>query len=378
MARILVTYVTAGAGHRRAAEAIVEALKQQQPALEVECLDVLSCTPAWFQHGYSWSYLFLVRHMSWVWKVSYRLFDIGAIYRFVRPLRRSWNLALAGRFTQRLRESAPDVIVATHFLPTDLCSAGKRAGWLQAALVVIVTDLHPHWFWISRQAEATVVATPESAVVGVRRGIPRDRLHVIGIPVGRAHGEATDRATLQQRLALQHSRTTVLVTSGGTTVGHFAAVVEALLSFERVLPSRLQLLVVCGTDEAMQRRLERIANDSVMPLRVFGFVETMAELMGASDLVVAKAGGLTVSEALAHGLPLILYHAIPGQEQMNALYVERHGAGVIASSASRVAEAVRRCLEEPLVLRQMQQAAKALGHPQAAEQIVSTVIQPLL
>ena len=112
-----------------------------------------------------------------------------------------------------------------------------------------------------------------------------------------------------------------------------------------------------------------------MPARVLGFVDTMAELMGASHLVVAKAGGLTISEALARGLPLILYHVIPGQEAFNARHVAQRGAAVIAPRPGDVARAVRSCVEDPGRLEGLARAARALGRPQAADRIAEEVIR---
>ncbi len=339
---------------------------------------MLDYTPRWFRQGYGWSYLLLVRHAPWVWMVSYELLEHGLIYRCVQPLRRWWNVRMTRRFLQMLRAAPPDAVLVTHFLPADVCSAAKRAGWLRAPLIAVVTDFHPHRFWIAPEPEAMVINTQEGAQVLTRRGVAPERIHIHGIPIARAFGTAMPRASLQERFGLHPDRRTVLVTSGGTTVGQFERVVESLTALEADLPGRMQLLVVCGEDEGARRRLSEYANTNRMPMQVFGFVDFMADLMAASDLVVAKAGGLTVSEALGRALPLVLYHVIPGQERMNAEYTARHGAAVIAYQPRAVAEAVRRFLEEPRHAAAMQAAARALSHPEAADRIVSEVLQPLL
>ena len=374
----MITYATAGAGHRRAAEALAQAVTSRFPNAHVQCVDVLDWTPRWFRSGYAWSYLFLVRRASWVWKISYHLLEHAAVYQCVQPLRRAWNLLMTRRFVRWLSADPPDTVVATHFLPADVCSAGKRSGWLPVPLVVVVTDLHPHRFWISPECDAMVVSTMEAAVILQRRGLTPERIHVIGIPIARAFSRPEDRGTLQARFRLQPGRLTVLVTSGGTTVGQFERVVRSLLSLEAVLPGRLQLLVVCGEDAQAHHRLSGCAASSAMPLTVFGFIDNMAEVMAASDLIVAKAGGLTVTEALGRGIPLILYHVIPGQERENARYLASHGAAIIAPRPADVAQAVRRCVEEPRVLDGLQQAAAALSRPHAAEAIVAQVVEPLL
>ena len=376
--RILITYATAGAGHRRAAEAIAQAAAAAYPTADVQCHDLLAHVPGLLRRAYPWSYYLLVRRLSLLWGLCFALLDTSVVYALVRPLRRAWNLLLARGFIRWLRAQPPDLVVATHFLPADVCGSGRRAGWLQAPLVVVVTDLHPHRFWLAPEADAVVVATSETARTCERRGVPSDRLHVLGIPIAGAFHAPVDRASLRQRLGLALDRHTILVTSGGTTVGPFEAVVRALMDIERTHPGRLQLLVVCGENTRAAQRLHQQAQAGAMPVRVFGFVDNMRELMGASDVVVAKAGGLTVMEVLGLGLPLVLYHAIPGQEGFNAQYVVRHGAAVIARTPREVVRAIERSFEDPQGAARMREAAAALSRPNAAEAIVSHVIGPLL
>ncbi|MBI4343598.1 MAG: glycosyltransferase [Candidatus Omnitrophica bacterium] len=372
------TYVTAGTGHRRAAEAVAQALQARWPGAAVECLDALHDTPAWFDRGYGWAYLFLVRHCAWLWRITYACSDWGPLYQIIQPLRHAWNLCVTRRFARRLREAPPDLIITAHFLPADVCGAWRRAGWLRVPLVVVVTDLYAHRFWLSQGADLTVVATEETRRLCEARGVPRERLRVIGIPIAAAFHAPLDREAVAQREGLTPGRMTVLIGSGGTTVGHFERVVEGLLALEAALPGRLQLLVVCGQDEAARQRLAARALMSAMPMRVFGFVETMAELMGVADLMVSKAGGLMVMEALARGVPLVLYHVIPGQERLNARAVQEAGAGCIAHGAGDAARWVRRLLEEPDRLVAMRQACRRLACPDAAPRIVREAVEPLL
>ena len=339
---------------------------------------MLTYTPGRFRIFYAWSYLFLVRYLPWIWQFSYDLLDGTSIYRIAQPLRRWWNLRITKRFIRFLKDRSPDVVIAAHFLPADVCSAGKRAGWLTAQLVVVVTDLYPHHFWISPEADAMVVSTAQGAEALQARGVHHERIHVLGIPIDQAFHQPVDREQLRQRFQLQPQRMTLLVTSGGTTVGRFEQVVELLLALEATIPGRLQLLVVCGQDEAARVRLTQRVQTSAMPMHVFGFVDYMAQLMGISDLIVAKAGGLTISEALGRGLPLVLYHVIPGQERMNARFVCAQGAGLMAQRPEDVADTVRQLLEDPTRLAAMRAAAERISAPDAATHIASRVVQPML
>lgn len=356
------------------AQAITEAF----PDVQVQCHDLLEDVPPWLQRSYPRTYYLLVRYCSWLWGIGFELLDRQPVYAIVQPLRQLWNTCMARRFIQKLRATPPDLLIATHFFPADVVSACQHAGWLRTPLVVVITDLHPHRFWLSPSAAAYICGTAEGARVAERRGVPSTRLHVLGIPIAKAFAAPFNRVALLKQFGLQSQRQTILITSGGSTVGPFQAVVEALIKLEQVMPNALQLLVVCGDDQRAARRLQQRASSSLMPIRVFGFIHNMPEAMAVSDLLVTKAGGLTVSEALGQEIPLLLYHTIPGQERMNAQYVERHGAAMVAQSPRQVAKIVHRLFKNPERLAAMSQAAKGLSHPHAAETIVSDVIAPLL
>jgi len=357
---------------------LAQAVEQVFPDAAVECRDLLQDVPRWLRRAYPATYYLLVRHFPTLWGWCFELVDHPWVYAVIQPIRRLWNRFATRGFIRSLRQQPPDLIITTHFFPTDVVSACKEAGWLRSPLVVAVTDLYPHRFWLASSAEAYVFGTAEGARAIERWGLSPHCAHVLGIPIARGFSAVYDRRRLEQLFQLAPGRAVILVTSGGRTVGRFEQVVHALINLERVLPGRLQLLVVCGDDPRAVRRLQARAQQAAMPVRVFGFIETMPEAMAASDLIVAKAGGLTVTEALARGIPLVLYHVIPGQEGLNAQHVVGHGAGLIAPTPQRAAEAVRQLFEEPGRLEAMRKAAAALSHPEAASEIMRRVAKPLL
>jgi processive 1,2-diacylglycerol beta-glucosyltransferase len=341
-------------------------------------VDVLALSPGPGRFLYNWIYLFLVRRAGWLWKFGYAFLDLRVVYAVLRPLRLGWNLWMARGFVASVKTRPPDIVLVTHFLPADVLAAGRRAGWLKAPLVVVVTDLYPHRFWSVEGADAVVVSVEEGERALRQRHPGLRQVVVAGIPVDPAFGRAVDAAASRQALGLLPDRFTVLVTSGGTTVGQFEAVVAAVAGLDAVLPGKAQLLVVCGQDQPAASRLKAQAAGWTMPVPIYGFVENMSDLMAASDLIVCKAGGLTVSEALDRHLPLIVYHVIPGQEQLNAEHTARAGAALIAPRPQEVAEAVHGLLEHPDRLAAMRRAVEVIRRPSAADDVVAKVALPLL
>ena len=83
--------------------------------------------------------------------------------------------------------------------------------------------------------------------------------------------------------------------------------------------------------------------------------------MEVSDLIITKAGGLTVSEALTKHLPLLIFKPIPGQEVENAQFVQRVGAGQVAGTEEELEQLLNRFLSYPEDIERMQgKAALAL------------------
>ncbi len=264
------------------------------------------------------------------------------------------------------------MIVATLFFPADALASAKREGWLKARLVTVITDLFPHRFWLAREADAVAVGSLQTKALCVERGIDDRRIHVTGIPIGARFAQPVARDEAMRRTGLDPARRTVLIASGGMGVGPIAEIVDGLV--RRGRPG-LQLVVVCGQNAALAQQLTARPAGAV-PVQVLGFVQTMPELMRAADVLITKPGGLTVTEALASGLPMVLCGTIPGQERFNAEFVLEHGAAI---NAPKPEEAVARALElldHPDRLTEMRCRAQAVGRPRAAEDVVEQLILP--
>ena len=133
-----------------------------------------------------------------------------------------------------------------------------------------------------------------------------------------------------------------------------------------------QAVVVTGRNQELRRELA--AQDRRHPTRVLGFVANMHELMAVADLLITKPGGLTSSEALAMGKPLLILNPIPGQEAANSDFLLEHGA---AAKVNRVEDLPYRLghLLGTKKLAEMGRASKALGRPQAARDVCREVVR---
>ncbi len=324
--KVVVVYASSGLGHKRAAEALVQAL-QAAPGISLQLIDSLDYTHVAFRYLYPRIYLFLVKYLPAVWGFFYQGFNIPAVAPWLQRARRLLNAANGKALERFLVREEPEVVVSTHFFASEVASALKRNGRLKARLVTVITDLAIHTVWIAAETDLYVVGSSETRASLIKRGVSDEKIALFGIPVDPRFEEEKDRLSLLQKQALSSERFTVLVASGGFGIGPIERLVSVLIR-----KPELQLLVVCGHNRPLYERLVSRNAGVRERVKIYGFVQNMDELMAMSDCLVSKSGGLMMTEALAKGLPMLIFRPIPGQEQGNQQVLLRHQAALSAGT----------------------------------------------
>ncbi|MBI3991465.1 MAG: hypothetical protein HY350_04865 [Candidatus Omnitrophica bacterium] len=364
MKKVWIIYASSGAGHRRAAQAIYETFKEENIEADVSLLNSLDYTNPFLKNTYPATYLFLIRYMPWLWGFAYHFFDLfreGGVLFF---LRRVFNMLNEKGLVKALKKEKPDVIILTHFFANEIISNMKRKGF-KSRTVCVVTDFGLHSFWISRETDFYVVGSEETKADLAKRGISEDKIRVMGIPVRPVFREKKEKDALLEKLGLKKHLFTILIMSGGFGVGPVEELVKELGN----LDAGLQLLVLCGDNRQLYQGISIFAKIARNPVYVYGFIENVDEMMIVSDLAITKSGGLTVSEAMAKCLPLIIVSPIPGQEYKNARFIVKTGAGWLARSLAGVTMLVNEMLKNPGVLAEKKDNCLKVSHPDASLRI---------
>lgn len=369
--RLLLLSVSAGAGHGRAAGALCVAAQADFGAQTLH-LDVMDHVSSVFRKLYTDFYLRLVDKFPALWAQLYRITDETPPDALPARLRRAIERLNTHSLRSAIADFAPDAIICTHFLPAELLAREQALGRLTCPVHVQVTDFDLHALWVVPRLAGYFAASDEVAARMRARGLPPDRIHVSGIPIMPAFAQVPDRRTCAAMAGLDASRPIVLLMGGGAGVGALDEAAEGLLR----LDLDFQLVALAGRNEAMLARLQRIAAQHPQRLFPQGFTRTIERLMGCADLAIGKPGGLTTSECLALGLPLIVFAPIPGQEERNCDYLLEHGAGLKAVDAVALEYRVHALLGDPQRLARMRDNARHLGRPGAAHQVLRQVFAP--
>jgi processive 1,2-diacylglycerol beta-glucosyltransferase len=370
--RVLILSASSGAGHVRAAEALEKAF-DAHGGCQVENIDAIDYVSQLFQRLYDDAYIAMVQHAPSLMGLLYDRTD----QPWSHPRRR---LALdrlnAQPMIRMLKRVQPHLCIATHFLPAEILAWLIAKKKLSARHVIVVTDYDVHAMWLCRTVDRYDVALPESLEYLAGIGVPREKLRVTGIPVDPLFEVPVARRDARRKLGLSLDSLVLLISAGGYGVGPVEQLVRGLLA----LGQPWQLLAIAGKSEKLGARLEQMSKtagklpDGENRLVAVGFTRQMDQYMAAADALIGKSGGLTTSEALARGLPMILIEPIPGQEERNADHLLEAGAAIRCNNLPAAPWKIASLLENPEKLSAMRAAAAAMARPAAARTIVEDAL----
>jgi processive 1,2-diacylglycerol beta-glucosyltransferase len=272
------------------------------------------------------------------------------------------------RFASFLRQFNHDAVLCTHYAPLEsLAHLREKQRGPRPFVASIVTDFEAHALWMASGVDLYCVAAEETKARVVARGASAENVVATGIPIAAKFAAKVDARAVRRTLGLRDDLPTLLVLSGGFGMGPVGKILGGLDK----TAGEFQTLVVCGRNEELRRELA--AQDRTHPTRVLGFASNMHELMTVADLLITKPGGLTSSEALALGRPLLILDPIPGQEAANSDFLLEHGA---AAKVNRVEDLPFRIgqLLGSRKLAEIARAAKRLGRVKAAEAVCREVL----
>ncbi len=363
MKKILILYATAGSGHKKAAEAIERASKRL--GLKPELADIVSFMPRMIAKLYSDGYIFTIKNLPLFWGILYFLSDTPVLAFINVGLRRFLDRLSCFNLTNYLLEKKPDVVISTQFLASEIVSYAKLKHGLKTKLITVITDFGVHNFWISPETDIYCCASEYTKNILLKKGVPVEKIRVTGIPLDEKFLNVGDKKSVAGELDLKEGMFTVLIMTGGIGAGPIEKIVE-------LLKDDAQLLVICGHNK---RLYQQLSSKKYPNVRAFEFIDYVEKLMRVSDMIVTKAGGLSVCESMNMGLPAVFFFLIPGQETLNASAVSSQHAGFIAKNPNHIKEIVTGLKNNPASLSALKETAFSIAKPNSSEHIASLVNQ---
>lgn len=362
----LIVTASIGAGHNRAAEAIADEIKIKYPAAKIQIVDFMSSKTAYLNGFLKEAYLKMLNLVPDVYEFLYA-FTAGKARG--TSLQSLLAMAMKNDMEALVKRCGAEVVICTHPFPCAAAAYLKKAKQADFILAGVITDFAVHQLWVYREVDLYFVANEliQNELAG--RGIALWKIHNTGIPIAPSFRFAYDRKGLLDKFGLCGALPIILLMGGGLGLG---GVKIALLQLEK-LEIQLQILVVTGENPGLWADMKKYGETSRHRVQAWGFSKNVQELMAVATLLISKPGALTISEALAMELPMLLNEPIPGQEKENAAYVEKIGAAVWIKDSAGLAAAVEDILLHTDKLSRMHERAKMHKKPDAAQDIVRQI-----
>jgi processive 1,2-diacylglycerol beta-glucosyltransferase len=351
-------------------------MRELEPRAEPLVRDALEFASPFFRAFYASSYNRVASRAPRMWGFVYRRSErqpYQGIGPRIRMAVNAWNCRGFGDAARRL---GADAILCTQFLPAEVFAGLRERGRLDIPVYCAITDFSIHPIWVYRGMDRYFVATESVREELEDTGqVEAERIEVSGVPIDPRFAVSIGGAAARTELGLDPdpARPTLLLMGGGFGWGPMEGMLEIVLG----LPDRVQAVVVAGRNQRLRERLAVMAKGQERRIQIHGFTDRVDLLLEASDLLVGKAGGLTSSESMARGVPMVVFRPIPGQEERNCDYLQESGAAVRAHDLDELHYRLRHFLANPEHLGRMRSAAARIGRPRSAYQVAESVLRRL-
>jgi processive 1,2-diacylglycerol beta-glucosyltransferase len=322
--KALIAYVNVGGGFKSPAMAISEELE----SLGVECVMsdfFLESRSDAIDHLIKDGWKLSLKH-PWTFDLVYGLSD----NRF-RLLERLLQAAYEKRMVSLIKSVKPDFIVSLYFSSTFIIGRIVKKHFPHIPVIGYHTDaIVAHQYYVSNDIAAYFVPTKEGYADMLRKGQKPSLLKMGSFAIGRKFKKKFSSQKIERKKLGLKDMFTALIVFGGEGIGKIHELFKAIGNKGK----DMQLIVVCGRNEAMRLDLEALKGKMPFELVVKGFVDNMQDYMYASDVVMGKSGINMVFESLFMKKPFIAFMAL-ANEKFAAHYLLKHNAGWWPKSAEK-------------------------------------------
>jgi processive 1,2-diacylglycerol beta-glucosyltransferase len=357
--KVLILTLSVGSGHVRASSVIRDALADQHEPFDLRIIDAIQLSEPWFPWLYVHPYWWMLRYRRDAWRRLYE-WRQRKKHRSTAP---GWVFRRGCiKVLRELQKFQPNLVIVTEIGAAEIASLGKREGWFNAPILAVITDFQAEPPWVQPEIDFYCVATEDAKLQLIGWGISSHRILISGIPIDPAFALPFEKTEIIRSLGLQVNRPVALLMAGGMGMAPLDRIALELESC--ALP--VQVVALAGHDRLLHERLCRLRGRIALELLPMGWSCRVPELMAAADVLITKPGGLTVSEALASGLPMILTHPIPGPEERNILYLVRHCVAMHARTVEQIPTLAFQLLARRETREKMSGMARDLARPDAS------------
>lgn len=373
MKKIIVFYAAYGGGHLSAARSIKENIETNYKDIEIKLVDFMEYANKTFNRITTKAYAEMAKKAPKTWGRLYWKSQKGPIAH----ISTASNKVLSLKLNKLLNEFNPDLIISTHPFSSQMCAYLKKHKKLDAKIATVMTDYAPHdqWLVFNKYVDYYFVSHEGMKKQLHEKGIPNEKIFTTGIPLSNKFLLKYDKKKVLESFGLSPNKKTVLFFGGGEfglgktqTFKTFKAFVEN--------NNNIQIVAISGKNPKMKESFEHLVDNLEKQdcVKILEYTDKVPELMSISDLVVTKPGGLTTTESLASGLPIVVINPIPGQEEENATYLEKNKVAIWIRKNDDIEQILKDLFSNPDKMQEMKVRARLIAKRNSTKDICKVLL----
>lgn len=317
MMRVLILSCGTGGGHNAAGHAIEETLLNN--GHEAVMLDFIALKSKAYSKVVCDAYIEMTKYAPYFFYFLYRLAKVISSPNYKSPVYFA-NCLMANALEAYLKEHSFDLIITPHLYPAETITYLKRNKRLEIPSIFVATDYTCIPFFEETECDCNVIASKELRKEYIKRGVLKETLYPIGIPVSASFLSRGDKNKAKERLGLLKDQPTFLIMSGSMGFGKVQNFTSRLL---KCCNNKESIVVICGKNKKLYTALKK-KFAFAKNVRIVGYTKHVASIMDAADVIFTKPGGLTSTEVAVKNIPLVHTTPIPGCETANAKFFSQH------------------------------------------------------
>ena len=373
MKKILIFYASYGGGHLSAANSIKQYIDDNFSDCETKLIDCMLYVNKPINRITTTAYKEMVKKFPWAWGEVYSHSQKGPIAHISSTA----NNLLAKKLLKLLKEYNPDIVISTHPFGSQMVSYLKRKALIECSLSTIITDFAPHEQWLvgKEQVDYFFVSHEKMREKIINSNIPENKVFSTGIPLSNKFLMHYNKVSVMKSFGLNPDKQVILFFGGGEFGLGREQTIKIFKSFIQHINNN-QIVAIAGKNEKLKEAFSSIVHSLQVEdvVKVLPYTNQVPELMSISDLVVTKPGGLTRTESLVSGLPIIAINPIPGQEEENAKFLENAGVAIWLKKHNNYDEIVKNLLSDRDKVHKMKVNTKLLAKKNSTRDICNIIL----
>lgn len=373
MKKIMIFYGSYGGGHLSAARSIREYIETNYTDIEIQMVDCMEYINKVINKVTTTAYSEFAKKAPWAWGYLYKKAEKGVIAKISTDS----NKLMAHKLNKLLQEFDPDYVISTHPFSSQMCAYLKKKNKAIFKLATIMTDYAPHDQWLLYPEEVDFFFVAHNGMRDelINKGISKSKVYTTGIPLSNRFLQHYNKSETLEELGLQQNKKTILFFAGGEYGLGKNKTFEILKTFAESFPD-LQIVAIAGRNKEMKEKFEELVENTSRhdSIKILDFTNKVPELMSISDLVVTKPGGLTTTESLASGLPIVVINPIPGQEEENAEFLEKNGVAIWLKKEDNVKETLETLFNNSDRMLEMKIKSRLLAKKNSTQDICKIIL----